>query len=84
MIPNLYTKPPDFLRRYLSSVLHCSGNVRGQVPIYCIMYVSNDSARAMRIRGGGGWGHVGGKNNSVYVRTKLLQREIYCESQSGS
>ena len=52
---------PWFLHQYISSVLHCAGNVCGQVTVHCLWLVTKDKSRAMSKWGGGGRGHAGGE-----------------------
>ena len=87
----IYTPNCLVLCQYISSLFHCTGNVRGRVPVDCLQSVSNDATCTMYGRGGGGQGHVGGNNVCLNVRAKLFWHTIYCAklrpnhmSQSGS
>ena len=76
--PCFISKIPCFLRRYISSVFHCAGNIHGRVPVYSLWSVAKDSVCAMSEQEGGGQGHAGGKKKCVGVREKLFWRAIYC------
>ena len=79
-----------FFCRYLSSVFHCFGKLRGKFPVDCLQSIYNDSVRAMRKLGGGGWGHAGGDflrgcACKIILECDLLhQSEAHTRSQSGS
>ena len=68
---------PCFLRRYLSSIFHCAGNVHGWVPIYCLQSLANDSARAIHVQGGGGDGSCRWRKQLCGCARKSFWRKIY-------
>ena len=49
-IPALYAKIPDFYADIFLFGFHCDGNICGRVPIYCLWYSANDSARNERTK----------------------------------
>ena len=61
-------------------VFHCFINLCGRVPVSCIWYIVNHSARTMHGQGGSEIPHWWQKN-CVSVRTKLFWRAIYPPSR---
>ena len=50
--PFLILQIPSFKIQYLCVVFQCDVNVHVWVPIFCLCFVTEDSARALRNRGG--------------------------------
>ena len=75
---------PCFIRRYFSSVFHCSGNVHGWVYVYFIQSVIKERVRTMNKRG---WGRAGScrwlkillwcERKIIMVRDLLRQYEAW-------
>ena len=80
---------PYFIRQYISSIFHCSGNVHNRVPVYFLCSVAKYSMHMMRERGGGRVTQVVKKCAGAHK--KLFWRANYCAKprpytgyQSGS
>ena len=81
-IPDFYAKIPDLYADIFLLVFQCSGNVRGCVPVDCLRSIANDSACAMRGRGGITGERWRWKPLNKYVRKIILARNLLYRAEA--